>query len=194
MTLTIQHQDSYSRGELLLRTLFGWLYIAIPHGFVLFFMSIWSSILTFIAFWAILFTGKYPQSFFEFQVGLIRWNIRLSAVTMNLIDGYPAFGISSTDEKVNLQIENPESLSRGLLLLKILLGWLYVALPHGFVLMFRMLATFVLMFLAWWVVLIAGTYPQSWHNFNVGTIRWSTRLNLYLQLMSDDYPPFSGKE
>jgi len=67
MKLTIKNQERYSRGELILRTLFGWIYIAIPHGFLLFFVGIWSSILSFVAFWIILFTARYPQSFLNFR-------------------------------------------------------------------------------------------------------------------------------
>ena len=93
MKLTIQHQESYSRGELLLRTFFGWIYIIIPHAFILLFVSLWGAILQFVAFWVILFTGRYPQSMFEFQVGLMKWNLRVSARLYNISDGYPAFGL-----------------------------------------------------------------------------------------------------
>lgn len=194
MELTIKRQESYSRGELLLRTLFGGIYIILPHYFLLIFVSIWSSILTFIAFWAILFTGRYPQSFYEFQVGLQRWSLRLTARVYNLSDGYPAFGVKGTDEFTTFEMPYPESLSRGTLLLKAFFGGIYCALPHIFVWYFRFLWTLILMFLAWWAVLFTGNYPQSWHEFNVGTIRWITRVNLYLSFMTDDYPPFSGKE
>ena len=92
MKLTIQHQERYSRGELLLRTLFGWIYILIPHVFILMFVSLWGAILQFAAFWVILFTGRYPQSMFEFQVGLMKWSLRVNARMYNVSDGYPAFG------------------------------------------------------------------------------------------------------
>ena len=194
MKFTINYQESYSRGELLLRTFFGVFYIMLPHLFLLLFVSIWSAILTFISFWVILFTGRYPQSFYEFQVNLIRWNIRVNARLYNLSDGYPSFGINGTDEYTDVQIPYPENLSRGLQILKLLFGVIYVGIPHGFVLLFRSLWTQILAFLAWWVVLFTGKYPQSWHEFNVGTLRWSTRVNLYLSYMIDDYPPFSGRE
>ena len=67
----IQHQEQYSRGQLLLRSFFGWLYIAIPHAFILFFMQIAPGILQFLAWWIVLFTAQYPKSFFDFQMG--RW-------------------------------------------------------------------------------------------------------------------------
>jgi len=194
MKFYIKHQESYSRGELLLRSFFGWLYIVLPHVFLLMFMSIWSSILTFISFWAILFTGRYPQSFFEFQVGLIKWNIRVNARLYNLSDGYPAFGINSSDQYTDFQMAYPESLSRGLAIVKLLFGVIYVGIPHLFILTFRSLWTQILVFISWWVILFTGSQPQSWHAFNVGTLRWSTRVNLYLSFMTDEYPPFSGRE
>ena len=194
MKLTIKHQESYSRGELILRSLFGFLYIMLPHVFLLMFVQIWAMIVTFIAWWAILFTGRYPQSFFEFMVGLFRWSLRVNARIYNLSDDYPAFGINATDEYTSLEVEYPESLSRGHLLLKSFLGAFYCVLPHAFVLYFRMIWGMILSFLAFWVVLFTGEYPKNWHEFNVGTIRWSTRLNLYMNFMTDEYPPFSGQE
>lgn len=194
MKLTIKKQESFSRGELLLRTFFGIFYIILPHYFILIFVSIWSSILTFISFWVILFTGRYPQSFFEFQVGLYRWSLRLTARVYNMSDGYPAFGINATDEYTTFEMPYPERLSRGMAIVKLLFGVIYCALPHIFIWYFRFLWTLILMFLAWWAVLFTGKYPASWHHFNVGTIRWITRVNLYLGFMTDDYPPFSGRE
>ena len=166
----------------------------IPHGFLLFFAGIWGAILQFISWFAILFTGRYPQSFFEFQVGLMQWNIRLNARMLNLSDGYPAFGLHGTDDQTSLEVPYPESLSRGLAIIKFLFGVIYVGLPHGLFLFFRLIWGSILSFLAFWVVLFTGSYPESWHTFNVNTIRWSTRVSLYLGFMTDDYPPFSGKE
>ncbi len=193
MKFNVRYPESFSRGELLLRTLFGFIYIGLPHLFLMAFYGIWSSILTFIAFWSILFTGRYPQSFFEFQVGMQRWALRLNARIYNLADGYPSFGTDGTDEDTQFEMDYPESLSRGMALIRALFGIIYVILPHGFLLMFRSLATQVLTFLAFWAVLFTGKYPRSWFDFNVGTLRWNTRINLYMGYMTDTYPPFSGR-
>lgn len=194
MKLTIQLQEKYSRGELLLRTFFGWIYIFLPHAFLLMFVGLWGAILQFAAFWIILFTGRYPQSMFEFQVGLLRWSLRVSARTYNLSDGYPAFGIKSGDEYTSLEVPYPEKVSRGLTLVRALFGWLYVGIPHFFILYFRTLFVGLLVFIAWWVVLFTGEYPEFAHEWAVGHIRWQTRLNLYLGFMTDEYPPFTGDE
>lgn len=193
MELNITHQELYSRGDLLLRTLFGWLYIAVPHAFLLFFMATWSGILGFITFWIVLFTGKFPRSFFDFQAKLMSWNMRLNASLHNLVDGYPAFGVNGTSDTVSLSIEYPEKLSRGLVIVRLLFGIFYLLIPHGFCLFFRFIGTGVLAFLAWWVVLFTGSYPATWHAFNVGSLRWIARLSFYNQLMTDTYPPFSGR-
>ncbi len=189
----ILHQERFSRGELLLRSFFGWLYIGIPHYFLLFFVFLASLFVILIAWWVVLFTGRYPRALFDFIVRLYRWEARVEARVMHLADGYPDFGLKKTDPRVVFDIPYPESLSRGHLLLRTFFGWLYCAIPHGLVLLFRGIATFVLMILAWWAVLFTGKYPKSWHEFNVGTLRWNLRLNIYLLFLSDQYPPFSGK-
>jgi hypothetical protein len=194
MKLTIEHQESYSRGELILRTLFGFIYIMIPHAFLLAFVGIGSGVLNFLAFWVVLFTGEYPQSWFEFQVKYMKWNLRVSSAFMNLIDDYPAFGLKGDHKSVQLEIPYPPGVTRGSLLIRTIFGAIYVGVPHMFCLAFRMIATEFLMFLAWWVVLFTGSYPASWHTFNVGTMRWSNRVSLYMAFMMKDYPPFSGKE
>ncbi len=193
MKFEVVHQESYSRGELLLRSFFGAIYIGIPHGFMLALFSIWSNILTFISFWAILFTGRYPQSFFEFQEAYFRWNLRVNARLMNLSDGYPEFFNSGTDDRTTFEMPYPENLSRGMAIVKLLFGWLYCALPHVFVLLFRMIWNQILLFIAWWVVLFTGKFPTSTHEFTVGTLRWGQRITNYLSYLSDDYPPFSGR-
>lgn len=191
MELTIERQEVYSRGELLLRAFFGFFYIMLPHGLLLLFVSLWGAILSFISFWIILFTGRYPESFFEFQVGLMNWNLRVNASILNLVDGYPAFGVGGSHPAVKLEVPYPENLSRGTALLKLLFGWFYVGLPHGIALGFMSIAASILQFIAFWAVLFTGEYPQSMHSFMVGFLRWNMRVSLYLGYMTDKYPPFS---
>ena len=193
MKLEITQQESYSRGELLLRTFFGALYIAIPHAVVLMFIGIWANIVHFIAWWVILFTGKYPEQFFEFNVKLLSWQTRLNASGYNLIDGYPAIGLNASHPAVSLHIQNPEQLSRGKLLLRTFFGFFYAGIPHLICLYGRLIATSFLLMLSWWSILFTGRIPASWFEFNVGTLRWALRFNLYMTNMTDVYPPFSGK-
>lgn len=191
MTFDIKHQEQLSRGELLLRSFFGFIYIVLPHGFVLLFMGLWGAILSFLSFWIILFTGRYPQSFFEYQVGLMRWRMRLQARMFNLVDGYPAFGISSQDENIVLEVPYPEKLSRGTLLLKAFFGFFYVLLPHGIVLYLLFIGAMFVNFINWWSILFTGKVSKSLHDYLVGVLRWGNRVGLYMGNMTDTYPPFS---
>ncbi len=191
MVFDIKHAERQSRGELLLRSFFGLIYMYLPHAFVLFFLGLWGAILGFISWWIILFTGRYPQSFFEYQVKLIRWQARLSARQFNLIDGYPAFGLDAVDPAVVVDIPYPQSLSRGTLLLRLFFGFLYVIIPHGFVLFFLAIGVYVVLFIGWWIILFTGQLPVGMHNFLVGFLRWNQRVNLYMANMTDVYPPFS---
>jgi hypothetical protein len=194
MKLSITHQEKYSRGQLLLRFFFGWLYIGIPHFFLLAVVGIWSGILSFITFWIVLFTARFPESIFTYQVGMHTWLLRVEASLGNLVDGYPAFFPGGKGDSVKLEVPRPEHISRGLVILRLLFGAIYVGIPHFVCLFFREIASAVLGFLAWWAILFVGRYPARWHAFNVGTYRWLTNVSLYLGYFTDEYPKFSGKE
>jgi hypothetical protein len=71
-----------------------WL-LAIPHYIVLFFLSIGVLFATIFAWFAILFTGRYPKDIFEFVEGVLRWHTRVSGYVVLLVtDEYPPFRLS----------------------------------------------------------------------------------------------------
>ena len=195
VTFEIDYPERLSRLHLLLKTLFGWFYVLIPHGIILYIYGFLSMVVTLIGFFAILFTGRFPPGLFKFVVGYQRWAARVYAyIIYDMVDSYPPFSNASGSHPVQLEIDYPETLSRGMAVLKLLLGWLYVMIPHGVCLFFYGIAVLVVVFLSWWSVLITGRYPRAFFDFNVGFLRWSARVNAYLLLMRDEYPPFSGRE
>jgi len=157
------------------------------------FIQLWGAVLSMISWWIVLFTGSYPESFFEYQVKNMRWALRVTARQLNLAEGSPSFGLDGEDEVVKLEVAYPESLSRGDLLLKTFFGVFYVGIPHGIILVLRLYWGMILGLFAFFSILFSGTYPVSWFEFNVGTLRWMTRVNLYMKFMTDEYPPFSSK-
>ena len=187
----ISFQQEYSRGELLLRTFFGWLYIAIPHGLFMFVFAFVFAFMSIATFFLILFTGVTPAWYYEWSVKLNRWALRVNARLYNLVDGYPEFGMDGKDDKSSFDLEFWQ-IGRGEMLLRSFFGWLYAGIPHGFVLWFRMIGSCFLMLFAFFAVLFTGKYPEEWHRFNVDTLRWAMRLNLFLCWLYKDYPPFSG--
>lgn len=103
--------------------------LAIPHIVILFFLWIALVATTVVAWFAILFTGRYPRSLFDFNVGVLRWTWRVGFYSYSALgtDRYPRSGSRmSRDYPARLQVEYPQELSRGLALLK----WWLLAIPH----------------------------------------------------------------
>lgn len=193
INFALRHQERYSRKELLLRSFFGIFYIIIPHLFLLYFLAIANAFIRLISLFTILLTGVFPEKMFDFQVGFLKWALRLHTRVYHLSDGYPAFGLNEEDSNMTLDIDYPENVSRKLTLLRFLLGGFYVGIPHGVVLFFRLIACMVLNVIAFWAILFSGKYPKGMFDFQVETLRWIVRVHAYLAHMTDEYPPFTGK-
>ena len=186
-------------------------FLAIPHFIVLAFLWIAFALLTVIAGFAILFTGRYQRGIFDFNVGVLRWTWRVLfyAGPGGLgTDRYPPFTTDQAgDYPATLNVAYPERLSRGLVLVK----WWLLAIPHYLVLGFiagggaawwwrdvwqsggglwsgGLLAVLVL--IAAVVLLFTGRYPQSLFALIIGLNRWVFRVIVYASLMTDRYPPF----
>jgi len=134
----------------------------------------------------ILFRQKYPRWWFDFNVQYQRFSTRVSAYVSLLTDEYP-----STDEEqgVHLEIDYPDAsqLNRWMPLVK----WI-LAIPHYAALFVLLIIAAILFVLGWFVILLTGTFPRSFHNFIVGVNRWSLRVTAYAFLLTtDEYPPFS---
>ena len=70
------------------------LLLAIPYYIVLFFLGIGAVVAVIIAWFAILFTGRYPRGLFDFVVGVIRWSNRVIGYALILVtDSYPPFSL-----------------------------------------------------------------------------------------------------
>lgn len=187
----IDYPQDLSRGKLLLKTFFGWLYIMIPHGIILSVLSVIAGIMSFLAFWAVLFTGKYPKGMFDFIVNTSRWGMRVTAYLALMTDVNPPYSFESADSPVKLEIVYPEALSRGKLLLRTFFGWLYVGVPHGIILSALGALAEAILFICWFIILFTGKFPEGMFKLVVGYLRWSLRVGAYSGFMTDEYPPFS---
>ena len=190
----VRYPERLSRWHLLLKSFFGWLYVGIPHGIVLYVLGILAGVATLVAFLAILFIGEYPRGLFDFVVRVRQWSLRVLAYgTYYMTDRYPPFAMVAPDYPATLEIAYPERLSRGHALLKLLLGWLYVGIPHGIALLLYSVAALVALIIAWFAILFTGRFPRGMFDFIAGLLRWQERVNAYLSFMRDEYPPFSGR-
>ena len=172
-----------------------WL-LAIPHYFILVFLWIAFVIVWIMAFFAILFTGKYPKSLFDFNVGVLRWTWRVGFYSYQALatDKYPPFTLESVDSyPADLEVVYPERLSQGLVLVK----WWLLAIPHLFIIgLFQGGGeaggglVFILVIIAAIILLFTGKYNKDIFKLVVGMNRWSFRVMAYVSLMTDEYPPF----
>ncbi len=89
--VTMEYPEKLSRGLAVLKVLFGWAYVGIPHGIILGLYGIAVAVVTFIAFWVILFTGKFPRGMFDFVLGYMRWSTRVTSYMSLMRDEYPPF-------------------------------------------------------------------------------------------------------
>jgi len=185
------YPQEMSRGKLLLKTFFGWLYIGIPHGIILSVLGFIAGIMSFFAWWAVLFTGKYPKGMFDFILNTTRWTMRVSAYLGLMTDVNPPYSFESPDSPVKLDIEYPESLSRGKLLLRTFFGWLYVGVPHGIILSALGALAEAIILICWFIILFTGKFPEGMFKLVVGYFRWTLRVGAYSGFMTDEYPPFS---
>ena len=164
--------------------------LVIPHCFVLLFLWLAALVLSVVAWFAILFTGRYPRGIFDFNVGVLRWSWRAAFYSYSALgtDRYPPFTLRSADYPADLTVEYPERLSRGLVLIK---SWL-LAIPHYLVVGILkgdgLLGLLVL--IAAVVMLVTKRYPQGIFDLVMGLNRWVLRVAAYVLLMTDQYPPF----
>jgi hypothetical protein len=161
----------------------------IPHIVVLLFLWVAFIGATIIAFFAILFTRKYPRGLFDFNLGVLRWSWRVGFYGYETLgtDRYPPFTLDEVpDYPCSIEVPYPETLSRGLVLIK----WWLLAIPHYIVLsVFDSLIT-VLLLIAALGILFTGKYIPDLFKLVLGVNRWTYRVMVYTALMTDEYPPF----
>ena len=167
-----------------------WL-LAIPQVIVLYALGIVEGVVWILAWFAILFTGQMPDSFFGFIVMTHRYQWRVASYLFFMREDYPQFefptvGPDPGTDPAHLSVEPAPKLSRGLIFVK----WL-LAFPHYVVLFFLGIAVYVVWIVGFFAVLITGRWPDSLRDFVIGVIRWSNRVSIYVYLITDEYPPFS---
>ena len=139
-----------------------WL-LVIPHFFVLFFLAIGAWFVIIFAFFAVLFTGRFPRGAFDYLVGVQRWSYRVSAYYMLMVDPYPPFSLDDDPNyPVRLDIEYPEHVANW----RPLVHWLL------------------------FTILFTKKIPRGMFDLMVPGMRWQLRANIYSYWMTERYPPW----
>jgi hypothetical protein len=133
----------------------------------------------------IVFAGTQLPIARQLTAFYLRWRVRALAYLMLLEDQYPPFGDGAYP--ASLTIAEPSAPRARL---SVALRLIY-AIPHFVALFFVTIAWTVCTIAAWFIILATGTYPKSLYEFAAGALRWRMRLDAYILLMVDEYPPFS---
>jgi hypothetical protein len=171
-----------------LTTFFRYL-LAIPHfvvvalyGFVAYFAGV-------IAWFAILFTGRYPAGLYAFNAGFVRYASRVSSYLYLLSDAYPPFGSGpESPYPAGLEVGPPkESYSRLSALIRIL-----PLLVVWFIAYLLNLALSLVALVAWFVIVVVGKLPRGMHDVMAFCVSYQSRAMAYAFLLTESFPSFDA--
>lgn len=172
------------------RPLVQWL-LAIPQLMIASALSTLRNVLTLVSFFTVLFTRQIPRAIFDVIAMTFRYEWRATSYALFLHEDYPPFDFepAATDDGVEphttLTLTYPEELARW----KPLYKWL-IAVPHYLVLVALGFAAIIVVIGGFVVVLATGEYPAGARDFLVGVYRYNLRVQAYVGLLTDQYPPF----
>jgi hypothetical protein len=141
--------------------------------------------LSIVSWFTIVFAGTHIAGIREFTSFYLRWRVRALAYFLLLEDAYPPFGDAPYPASIQL-VDSAAPRDRLTVAFRLIL-----AIPHFVVLFFVLLAWCVTTIAAWFAILFTGNYPRALYDFGVGALRWRMRVESYVLLMVDEYPPFS---
>ena len=137
-----------------------------------------------IAWVAIVFTGRSPAGLTSLAAFYMRWRVHVAAYVALLRDEYPAFG--EAPYPIDIDIAPLAERDRLSVAFRPIL-----AIPQVLCVWAIGIAWALATCVAWFAILFTGRYPAALVSFSTGALRWTMRVEAYLLLLTDEYPPFS---
>jgi hypothetical protein len=174
------------------RPLVHWL-LAIPHLAILYALQTLTEVLSIVSWFSIVFTGKVPAGIVSFQSMALRYCLRTMSYVAFMREEYPPFAFvpANTDpgEDARLRVDfTPQLDNRNRLTTAFRL---ILVIPHAVVLAALAVAALAVGIFGFFAVLFTGRWPAGAREFVLGVARWWLRVQSYLALLHDEYPPFS---
>jgi hypothetical protein len=173
------------------RPLVQWL-MAVPHLLIANALSSLRCVLTLVSFFTVLFTKEIPRPLFDAIAMTYRYEWRAISYALFLHEDYPPFSFraEAADDGVEphttLSLTYPDQLSRWAPLYK----W-FLAIPHYFVALALAIGAVGAVLVSFFAVLFTGTFPLGTRDFIVNAWRYGLRVQAYVGLLTDQYPPFA---
>jgi Domain of unknown function (DUF4389) len=169
-----------------------WL-LAIPHLVILQALRGVAQAVAVVSWFWILVTGRLPAGLAAFQAMYVRYWMRTAAYVGFLREAYPPFAFSTTTEDpgddpdvrvdVSPRLEDRNRLT--------VFFRLVLVIPHAVILALLGLAVTLVLVVSAFAILFGGRWPEGLRAFVVGCARWWLRVEAYMLLLVDDYPPFA---
>ena len=138
-----------------------------------------------IAWFTIVFTGRFPEGLWKLSAFYMRWRVRALVYVALLRDEYPPFG--DGEYPAALVLTHPHGVRDRLsVAFRVIL-----ALPHLVLLWVVGFAWALATLVAWFAILFTGRYPRDLYDLAIAALRYTTRVEAYLLLLHDEYPPFA---
>lgn len=179
--------DYAAEGRNRLTTFFRWV-VAIPWLVVAYLYGIVASFAVFFAWFAMVFTGRYPRGLYDFNAGYLRMVNRVNGFHYLLTDEWPPFG-GEEDPGFPIRIgvsEPMESYSRAKAFFRLIVG-----IPVMILAWVQGLILGVVTLIAWFAILFTGRHPEGLFNPARSAAAYLTRASAYFLLITEDWPPFS---
>lgn len=162
--------------------------LAIPHLIIVQAFGYVMEVISVISWLAIVITGKMPQGLWTFGVGYMRWKTRAYAYVLLHRDEYPPFSMDEDPSYPASYIAGAFPTERNRLTVLLRLIWMIPIAIYAAIIGFIAAILYLIM---WLLIIITGAAPAGLYNFTVGALRIGTRLEAYMLLLTDEYPPFS---
>ena len=166
--------------------------LAIPHYVVAYVLNIVSLAVAIISWFAILFTGRLPVGLAHFQAMVLRYGLRVNSYASFLHDEYPpfAFDTASADPGGMPVTANYSPALEGRNRLTVLLRAIWMIPAIIFSIIIAVIGT-ICTILGFFAVLFTGRWPTPLRQWAVASMVVGNRLDAYVSLLTDEYPPFS---
>jgi len=181
----VTYEADYLRERNRLTTFFR-IIVVIPWLIVAYIYLIAQAVVVFIAWFAILFVGRYPQGMYNFVGGILRFSERVNGFMYLQTDAWPPFGISDDESyPIRVRFAPPaarQSRLKDFFRLILIIPLLILSYAMSY-------AMYAIAAISWLTIVFRGYQPAAIHNAIAYLMGWTTRATSYMLLMRDEYPP-----
>jgi hypothetical protein len=185
----VRYEADYDEQPDRVRTIFR-LILAIPWFIIAYIYVLAASVVAFLAWFALLFTGRYPQGLYNFNAGVLRFLGRANAFFNLQTDQWPPFGFEEApDYPIRVPVDPPqESYNRWKVFFRLIVG-----IPAMFMLSLIPYVSGIASFVNWLHITFTGRSSAGTHNALTYGLAYQVRATAYFLLMTETLPPVSDQ-